>query len=114
MRKGERERKRERHYMSSSHLGLIRRLTHLRIRICILSKAMRVKREVTLTHSKMLDLLGMPPFFWQAPFDVTDKSFPQTRFRLSVKVLLRAYRRGEEAPCMLHPKTNDSAISTQE
>ena len=56
-------------------------------------QTVRVKQELTLTQSDALDLLGMTPFFWHAPQDITDQLTVKDDFRTTVDILLTAFRR---------------------
>ena len=56
-------------------------------------QTVRVKRELTLTQSDAVDLLGMTPFFWHAPHDITDQLTVEDGFRTTVDILLAAFTR---------------------
>lgn len=56
-------------------------------------QTVRVKRELTLTQSDAVDLLGMTPFFWHAPHDIKDQLTIEDGFRITVDILITAFIR---------------------
>ncbi len=56
-------------------------------------QTVRVKQELTLKQRDALDLLGMTPFFWRAPQDITDQLTMEAGFRTTIDILLTAFRR---------------------
>ena len=57
-------------------------------------QTVRVKQKLTLTQEDALDLLGMTPFFWRAPEDITSQlQTMEAGFKTTVDILLTAFMR---------------------
>lgn len=54
-------------------------------------ETVRVKKELVLTQGEALDLLGMTPFYWHAPLDITSQLALENEPKMTIEVLLTVF-----------------------